>query len=218
MFTKPLLALSITAAFATSAFAQDEFRQHEAHVHGHVEFNIAQDGHELLMEITAPGADVVGFEHAPENDEQQAVLSKALETLNQADSVFTLSAAAKCHIESASVKHNLGGEHEEHEGHEHEDHDHDDHKSHDDHDHKDHDDHANHDHDSHEGHEHEEGSSHGSFTVQYSFHCDDIAKLSQVETQWFELFPATQEIDVNLLTDKAQTALELKPSNTIISL
>ncbi len=213
MFNKPLLALSITAALTTTAFAQEEFRQHEAHVHGHVELNIAQDGHDLLMEITAPGADVVGFEHAPENDEQNTVLAKALETLGQADAVFTLSPAAKCHIESANVKHNLGGEHEEHEGHDHEGHD-----DHADHDHKDHDDHAKHDHDSHEGHEHEQGSSHGSFSVQYSFHCDDISKLSQIETQWFTLFPATQEIDVNLLTDKVQTALELKPSKAIISL
>ncbi|WP_165310167.1 zinc uptake protein ZrgA [Vibrio ziniensis] len=213
MFNKPLLALSITTALTTSAFAQEEFRQHEAHVHGHVELNIAQDGHDLLMEITAPGADVVGFEHAPENDEQNAVLAKALETLGKADAVFALSPAAKCHIESTNVKHNLGGEHEEHEDHDHEGHD-----DHADHDHKDHDDHAKHDHDSHEGHEHEEGSSHGSFTVQYSFHCDDIAKLNKIEIQWFSLFPATQEIDVNLLTDKVQTALELKPSNAIISL
>ncbi|MBD0787766.1 DUF2796 domain-containing protein [Vibrio sp. Y2-5] len=204
MFTKPLLAVSITAALTTTAFAQEEFRQHEAHVHGHVELNIAQDGHDLLMEITAPGADVVGFEHAPENDEQKTVLAKALETLGQADTVFTLAPAAKCHIESSNVKHTLGGEHDdhEHEGHdEHAGHDHDEHK-----------DHADHDH------EHEEGHQHGSFTAQYSFHCDDIAKLSQIETQWFKLFPATQEIDVNLLTDKVQTALELKPSNTIISL
>ncbi|MFV0448605.1 MAG: DUF2796 domain-containing protein [Vibrio sp.] len=210
MFNKPLLALSITAALTTTAFAQEEFRQHEAHVHGHVELNIAQDGHDLLMEITAPGADVVGFEHAPDNDEQKAVVAKALETLGQAEAVFTLASAAKCHIESANVKHSLGGEHQEHEGHDHEGHD--DHADHD------HDEHAKHDHDSHQGHDHEEGSSHGSFSVQYSFHCDDIAKLSQIKTQWFSLFPTTEEIDVNLLTDKVQTALELKPGKAIIAL
>ncbi|QSA19144.1 DUF2796 domain-containing protein, partial [Vibrio furnissii] len=65
MFTKPMLALSISAAVCGSAFAHEEFRQHDAHVHGQVELNIAQDAHDLLIEITAPGADVVGFEHAP---------------------------------------------------------------------------------------------------------------------------------------------------------
>ncbi len=202
MFIKPLLALSITAAITSTAFAQEEFRQHEAHVHGHVELNIAQDGHELLMEITAPGADVVGFEHAPENDEQTTLLNKALETLNHADSLFTLASGANCHIEQAFVKHTLGGEHD-HAEHAH----HDDHKGHD------HDEHEHHD--DHEGHDHE---GHGSFAAQYTFHCDDISKLNSIDTHWFTQFPATKEIDVNLLTDKVQTALELNPSKTKISL
>ncbi len=36
-----------------------------------LDINIAQDGQELLVEVTAPGADVVGFEHAPETAEQK---------------------------------------------------------------------------------------------------------------------------------------------------
>lgn len=231
MFNKPLLALSITAAITSTAFAQEEFRQHEAHVHGHVELNIAQDGHELLMEITAPGADVVGFEHAPENDEQKVILNKALETLNHADTLFTLAPAAHCHLEQAFVKHTLGGEHEEHDHDDHAGHDHDkhdEHEHHDDHDHdkhdehEHHDDHEGHDHDEHHDHEHEheheEGSQHGSFSAQYTFHCDDITQLNNISTHWFTQFPATKEIEVNLLTDKVQTALELNPSKTQISL
>lgn len=224
MFNKPLLALSITAAITSTAFAQEEFRQHEAHVHGHVELNIAQDGHELLMEITAPGADVVGFEHAPHNDEQKAQLAKAIETLNNADSVFTLASAAHCHQEQAYVTHTLG-EHDHDEHHDHDDHAEHDHDEHHDHDHDhddhaehDHDDHAEHDHDKHHDHEHEEGSQHGSFTAQYTFHCDDISKLNSIDTSWFTHFPSTKEIDVNLLTDKRQTALELNPGKTKISL
>lgn len=55
----------------------------------------------------------------------------------------------------------LGGEHEEHEHHDHEGHDHDEH--------------AHHDHDGHEGHDHSEHSDHGEFTVQYRFHCAQVA-------------------------------------------
>ena len=213
MFNKPLLALSITAAITSTAFAQEEFRQHEAHVHGHVELNIAQDGHELLMEITAPGADVVGFEHAPQNEDQKARLTKALNSLNNAESIFTLTSAANCHQEQTFVTHTLGDEH----GHD-EHHDHDDHAEHDHDEHHDHDSHAEHDHDEHHDHEHEEGSQHGSFTAQYTFHCDDISQLSSIDTSWFTHFPSTKEIDVNLLTDKQQTALELNPGKTEISL
>ncbi len=171
------------------------------------------------MEITAPGADVVGFEHAPENEEQTNVLNKALETLNHADTLFTLASAANCHIEQAFVKHTLRGEHDEHDHAEHDHHD--DHEGHDHDEHDHHDSHEGHDHDEHEHHDDHQGhdhDGHGSFTAQYTFHCDDISKLNSIDTHWFTQFPATKEIDVNLLTDKVQTALELNPSKTKISL
>lgn len=60
MPSKHALALVIGLSLAATANAE-EYRQHEAHVHGHVEFNIAQDGKDLLIEITSPGADVVAL-------------------------------------------------------------------------------------------------------------------------------------------------------------
>ncbi|MFH6908761.1 DUF2796 domain-containing protein [Vibrio fluvialis] len=217
MFTKPVLALSISAALCGSAFAQEEFRQHEAHVHGHVELNIAQDGQDLLIEITAPGADVVGFEHAPQTDEQTQRLNQALDNLNNAEAIFTLSDGARCHLETANVKHTLGGaddhDHDhDHDHDQHDDHDHEQHQGHDDHEHH-------HDHEqAHEGHEHHDEHQHGSFTVQYQYHCDQITELKQIDSHWFELFPNTQEMDVNLLTDRVQTATELRPGQARISL
>ncbi|WGY47983.1 DUF2796 domain-containing protein [Vibrio sp. ABG19] len=203
MFNQTMLVLSITAALCGSAFAQSEFRQHDAHVHGHVELNIAQDGHDLLVEITAPGADVTGFEHAPQSDSEIRLLNQALENLNQADSLFTLSEAGLCSLQHADVGHNLG-DHQPHHDDEH--HDHDDHASHDDPHHADDDaDHAHH-------------SEHGAFTIQYQYHCEQISDLKQIETHWFDLFPSTREMQVNLLTDNRQTATELTPQQTVISL
>ncbi len=43
MSSKHALALVIGLSLASAANAE-EYRQHDAHVHGHVEFNIAQDG------------------------------------------------------------------------------------------------------------------------------------------------------------------------------
>ncbi|MCG6218209.1 zinc uptake protein ZrgA [Vibrio furnissii] len=218
MFTKPMLALSISAAVCGSAFAHEEFRQHDAHVHGQVELNIAQDAHDLLIEITAPGADVVGFEHAPKTDAETQRLNQALENLNTADALFTLSERARCHLETASVHHTLGGhddhDHDhDHDHDQHDDHDHAQHQAHDDHEHHDDHDHD-HDHDGHDHHDHQ----HGSFTVQYQYHCDQIQELKQIDTHWFQLFPSTQKMDVNLLTDTQQTATELRPGQTRISL
>ncbi|MEZ9465670.1 DUF2796 domain-containing protein [Vibrio breoganii] len=216
---KPLFTLSaVTLAVASvSVHAEENFRQHSAHVHGSVEFNIAQDGQDLLVEILAPGADVVGFEHAPSNDEQRKALEKAVAKLNAADSVLKMSPAAGCELSTAQVSHTLGGDeghdHSDHEGHDHDEH-HADH--HDGHDHDTHD-HSEHDHgDHHDSHDHSGG--HGEFNIAYQYQCKDVSKLTEIDSEWFKLFSGTQTIRVNLLTDSAQIATELTKGNTVIKL
>ncbi|HIF5858397.1 zinc uptake protein ZrgA [Vibrio parahaemolyticus] len=208
MPSKQVLAIVIGLSLSTVATAE-EYRQHSAHVHGHVEFNIAQDGSDLLLEITAPGADVVGFEHAPENAEQEKTLQHAVATLEDSNALFAINPQAQCEIEEVHVEHTLGGQHEEHEHHDHEGHDHDEHAHHD---------HDKHDHDSHEGHDHSEHSDHGEFTVQYRFHCAQVGELSHIKTDWFNQFPSTESVNVNLFTDTTQSATSLTKSNTQIAI
>ncbi|HHK8499785.1 zinc uptake protein ZrgA [Vibrio parahaemolyticus] len=203
MPSKQVLAIVIGLSLSTVATAE-EYRQHSAHVHGHVEFNIAQDGSDLLLEITAPGADVVGFEHAPENAEQEKTLQHAVATLEDSNALFAINPQAQCEIEEVHVEHSLGGQHEEHEHHDHEGHDHDEH--------------AHHDHDGHEGHDHSEHSDHGEFTVQYRFHCTQVGELSHIQTDWFNQFPSTESVNVNLFTDTTQSATSLTKSNTQIAI
>lgn len=201
-----ILAVVIGMTVSTNALANEEFRSHGAHVHGQVEVNIAQDGQELLVEVTAPGADVVGFEHAPETTEQKKVLEQAIAQLNKPDELFSFNNAS-CTLKFKSVTNSLEGDHDEHEGHDHAEHGHDNHEGHDhaEHEHDDHKghDHAEHEHDDHEGHDHSEGS-HGEFTVEYHYQCSDVAKLDTVSTQWFSKFSNTEKMTVNLLTDTAQ--------------
>lgn len=228
-----ILAVVIGMTVSTTALANEEFRSHGAHVHGQVEVNIAQDGQELLVEVTAPGADVVGFEHAPETAEQKKVFEQAIAQLNKPDELFSFN-NANCTLKFKSVSNTLEGDHDEHEGHDHAEHDHhdheghegheghghaehdhDDHKGHDhaehdhddhkghDHSEHDHDDHEGHAHHDHEGHDHSEGG-HGEFTVEYHYQCSDVAKLDTVSTQWFSKFSNTEKMTVNLLTDTAQ--------------
>ncbi|MGL1722048.1 zinc uptake protein ZrgA [Vibrio parahaemolyticus] len=208
MPSKQVLAIVIGLSLSTVATAE-EYRQHSAHVHGHVEFNIAQDGSDLLLEITAPGADVVGFEHAPENAEQEKTLQHAVATLEDSNALFAINPQAQCEIEEVHVEHSLGGQHEEHEHHDHESHDHDEHAHHD---------HDKHDHDGHEGHDHSEHSDHGEFTVQYRFHCAQVGELSHIQTDWFNQFPSTESVNVNLFTDTTQSATSLTKSNTQIAI
>ncbi|EGQ8108506.1 DUF2796 domain-containing protein [Vibrio parahaemolyticus] len=208
MPSKQVLAIVIGLSLSTVATAE-EYRQHSAHIHGHVEFNIAQDGSDLLLEITAPGADVVGFEHAPENAEQEKTLQHAVATLEDSNALFAINPQAQCEIEEVHVEHTLGGQHEEHEHHDHEGHDHDEHAHHD---------HDKHDHDGHEGHDYSEHSDHGEFTVQYRFHCAQVGELSHIQTDWFNQFPSTESVNVNLFTDTTQSATSLTKSNTQIAI
>nr|WP_086937615.1 DUF2796 domain-containing protein [Thaumasiovibrio occultus] len=229
---RSLIALALLPVIATTAFAE-EYREHAAHVHGEVELNLVVDADQLLIEVTAPGADVVGFEHAPQNNAQTAAIEKAIATLTAGDQLFQFD--TRCILADAHVTETLTGDshddhahHDDHYSHDHDDHahhdghdshDHDDHAHHDKHDSHDHDDHAHHDdhdshdhddhahHDDHDGHDHEdEHGGHGEFSAEYTFDCDDIADLSEMQLGWFDAFPSTEKVKVQAITDTAQKA------------
>ena len=170
-----------------------EHRQHDAHVHGVVETNIAQDGEHLLFEITAPGSDVVGFEHAPKNKEQEQLLEQAIAKLKTPNAIFSLPESANCEISDIHVSHNMKNE-------DNHDHDHD---------------HDHHDDDSH--HEEHQGE-HGEFTAQYEYHCETMSELNQIETQWFSVFSHTQKMTVQYLGDSGQKAATLTAKKAALAL
>ncbi|PKF49022.1 zinc uptake protein ZrgA [Enterovibrio nigricans] len=216
MKTAGLIALSaISLGMAATVTAEDALhRQHEAHQHGVVEWHIAQDGDVLLVEITAPGADVVGFEHAPENNEQANLIHQAEEKLAAVAGLFSINASADCNLIEHKIAQTLMEEHDAHEGHDHSAHGHDDH--HDDHDshdkhideHDDHNDHTGHDHHD----DHGQEGSHGEFSAQYTFNCNNPAEIKTVTTNWFDTFSTTEKITVQALTDKGVVAGDLSPA------
>ena len=175
-----------TAQAASHEHSSEGFRQHDAHVHGHVELNIAQDGNQLLMEITAPGADIVGFEHAPKNEAQHQAMTQAQIQLKAAEQLFTLNTEAKCQLTKVNIEHSLKNANHKEDEHEHE----------------------------HE-HEHHDDSSHGEFTAYYDFQCQSPDKLSMLKTQWFTAFPSTEHISVNSLTDRGQKSAQLNNSHSV---
>lgn len=73
------------------------------HVHGAATLNIAVEGDAVLMEFDSPVINLLGFEHAPVSDEQQALLLPVRKTLQQAHRLFSF-AAASCQLESADVQ------------------------------------------------------------------------------------------------------------------
>ena len=76
--------------------ADKDHRQADAHEHGHGVVNIAIEGDRLSIELTAPGADIVGFEHVARSDQQKAIVTAAKHLLSQPLKVVGLPRMARC--------------------------------------------------------------------------------------------------------------------------
>ncbi|MEM9060611.1 MAG: DUF2796 domain-containing protein [Pseudomonadota bacterium] len=230
---------TLSLLMASCVLAGPALAQHAAHEHGHGDLKIAIDGDELQIELTSPGADIVGFEHAPKTDADHAAVDAAVEKLKGAAALFPLPGAAGCESEGIEIYSALidGGsvkvgdhDHDDH-GHKDDDHAHKDddhghkdddhaHKD-DDHGHKD-DDHAHKDDD--HGHKDDDhahgdrdlGPDHAEFRVHYHFECKDITAVTAIETTYFKTFPAAEELDAAALTPNGQAAAELTPDSTRI--
>ncbi len=103
----------ILACLLASPALAGEKRQLGAHEHGHGNLNIAIEGNRVAMELIAPGADIVGFEHAAKTAEQKAAIEKAKATLAEPLALFVLPASAGCRVAEAKVS--LETEEESHE-------------------------------------------------------------------------------------------------------
>ena len=83
---------------------EEEHRQLGAHEHGSGTFNIAIDGNMVSMELEAPGADIVGFEHKATTDVQKALVASAKAKLKEVANVVGLPNSAGCKLEGSTVK------------------------------------------------------------------------------------------------------------------
>jgi len=57
---------------------------------------------------------------------------------------------------------------------------------------------------------------HTEFTAKYEFSCDNPKALSHIEVRLIQAFPGIEHIEVQLLTDKGQTAQELTSTKSKI--
>jgi hypothetical protein len=231
-----ILSFSAVTLFFLVHFAiASEIRQHGVHVHGVGNLNVLLHGTELVIELETPAANITGFEHAPENEAQEKQLDEALTTLRSGDKLFAFSGAGGCKLQEAEVGTDME-KGDAHHGHdeaatkEHDEHSHKDHEHHHDgagkHEEHEHDDHgqeheAVHDHDEHEHHDHggeHEGHGHSDFTAHYHFICKKPEKIHAIDVLLFKYFKGFERIDVQLMAPGKQTAAELKPGKSKISL
>jgi hypothetical protein len=156
----------------------------KAHVHGFGTLLVAVEEEELVLELTVPGEDIVGFEHAAHSEEDKRRVKKALEVLKAADKLFRLDAGAGCRLEGVDVLAALGGEggdksseHKHHHGH---------------------------DHDKKGGQAEEQA--HGEFRLRYHLHCKAPDRLKTLKLILFDRFPGLQEVNVIVVGPGGQSA------------
>lgn len=195
-------ALSLIALLAATPVLAQETRQLDAHQHGVGALDIAIDGAIVAIGLRAPGADIVGFEYAPETAADRAAVDGAVATLARPLDLFVLPAAAGCSVTRASARLE-GNLHEaEQDGHEAHD-DHDDHEEAGDH--AGHDDHAAHDdHD-----DHADGDGHTEFHAEYTLACAEPEALTEITFAYFSTFENARELEVMVITNTGAQAFEV---------
>jgi hypothetical protein len=164
---------------------------HTAHVHGVSRLNLAIDGNHVALEIEAPGADIVGFEHVAENETDKAAIIRAAGILKAGDALFRFPAKAKCRLQAAKVEPPRTAQERAHR-----------------------------EADSGKAKDAmKEGKRHTEFHARYEFRCDQPASLTEVDAgNFFKRFSAAREIEARAVTARGQRAQELTPAASKLAL
>jgi hypothetical protein len=163
--------------------AAAQHRQLGAHEHGRGTLNIAIEGPRVSVELEAPGADIVGFEHAAKTPRQKGLLEQAKKQLLAPQALFKFPGAAGCVVADASVE----IEADEH----------------------DHDAATGRGPTQKKAGAAAEDRSHSNFHGQYSFTCSAPAAVTGVEFGYFQAFAGAQKLEVNVITPKGQSTFEV---------
>jgi len=95
---------SVLAIVCSASAAGGHERRHvDAHVHGEAELFAVVDEGRLMVELRSPLANFIGFEHAPRDAAEHAVLDAALSALSEDDALVVANPEAGCMIESVEV-------------------------------------------------------------------------------------------------------------------
>ncbi len=197
------IAASLVSLCVAPVLAEESKRELGAHEHGHSALNIAIEGDRVEMELIAPGADIVGFEHAAESEEDKATVEQAEARLGEPLSLFGFPDAAGCSVQSASVEIEGEGHHDEHvdkaqaEDEHHEDGEH-----------------AEADHEAGEG-----EASHNEFHAAYALTCTAPDALDGIDfAAFFDAFAGAEEVEVTVISEKGQSSYEVERDAPMVDL
>ena len=182
-----LLALPfalLPLAVAHAAVEQDHDHEHGslgAHEHGVGRLNAALDGQTLELELESPAMNLVGFEHAATTDADKAKVAAVRAQLEKPLTLFNLPKAAGCVVATKELESPLFGDKPDADD-EHEE--------------------------AKDGHEHQHD--HSEIHARYQFSCSAPGALKTLDLATvFNTFPATQKIQVQLISPSGQQGVEV---------
>lgn len=65
-----------------------EFTEHQAHQHGKAIATLSYSNNQINFHITLPAMNTFGFEHAPQDNDQQAIVDNVTEKLSKHDNII----------------------------------------------------------------------------------------------------------------------------------
>lgn len=160
-----------------------------AHEHGHAQLQIAIVGNQIDLFLLSPAVNLVGFEHAPENEEQTLAMEELTRWSSQTPVINT--ANGSCSIQSHAL-HASWSEHHE-----------------DDHDHE-------HEHEHADEHDHEHG--HADLELSQTLTCAGLAEASSLTTPLITQFTGMKRLDIQWVGPDGQGAAQLGAGESSFSL
>lgn len=194
-----LLALSMVAAAPVLA---QETREAGAHEHGVSTLEFAVDGGAVELNLTSPGADIVGFEYEASAAEDKDAVEAAIRVMLTPENLVVLPQDAACRLTEVLAQ-LRGQEGEAQDTHE----DGEDHDGHEDADHAESEDHSDH-----------EVAAHSEFHVRYKFACDVPNALTEVALPFFGAFENAKEIEATYITEAGAGSAEISRETPTLDL
>ena len=168
------------------------------HIHGHGQLLVAQDESNWQLQFSIPAADLLGFEHAPESDEQMQQVHQIEKQISEYSNVFSVDGNCQLVSQEIDFPHHESPEHNV--GHETHGSLHEDEQCHDG---------EHHDEDHHDTHHHED------VTLAYQLSCGD--DISEMTVTLFRLAPSLSALEVQWVNDKGQGMTDATPQSATVS-
>lgn len=175
---------------------------HQAHTHGLANLTLVSEGGALEIRFESPAISLLGFEHKPNTDQQEAAVESTKSFLKSAKKVLSIQ-GGNCELDEVDVDiHGPAGqgieasEKEEHHG----------------------DEHAADDEHGDEHDKHNSSETHSEVLATYRFTCSENQEIASISFSLFDDFPNLESIKVNWVTQDKQGQSTLRAGSSILEL